>query len=42
VEACPVAEACIGDAFWLPHRALLGDEETTLAVAAAMLLACGR
>jgi hypothetical protein len=42
VDACPVAEACIGDAFWLPHRALLGDEETTLAVAAAMLLACGR
>ena len=25
VETCPVAEACIGDAFWLPHRALLGD-----------------
>lgn len=36
VEPCPVAEACIADAFWLPHRALLGDEETTRQVAAAM------
>ena len=36
VEPCPVAEACIADAFWLPHRALLGDEETTREVAAAM------
>ncbi|HLY20777.1 MAG TPA: DegT/DnrJ/EryC1/StrS family aminotransferase, partial [Bryobacteraceae bacterium] len=36
VEPCPVAEACIEDAFWLPHRVLLGDEETTREVAAAM------
>jgi dTDP-4-amino-4,6-dideoxygalactose transaminase len=41
VEPCPVAEACIGDAFWLPHRALLGDEETTQEVAAVMRRACG-
>jgi dTDP-4-amino-4,6-dideoxygalactose transaminase len=41
VEPCPVAEACIGDAFWLPHRALLGDEETTREVAAAVRRACG-
>lgn len=27
VEPCPVAEACIGDAFWLPHRVLLAGEE---------------
>jgi len=40
VEPCPVAEACIGDAFWLPHRALLGDEETTREVAGAILKAC--
>ena len=36
VEPCPVAEACIRDAFWLPHRALLGDDETTRQVAAAI------
>jgi hypothetical protein len=36
VEPCPVAEACIGDAFWLPHRALLGDEETTREIAGAI------
>ena len=42
VEPCPVAEACVADAFWLPHRALLADEETTQEVAAAMRRACGR
>jgi dTDP-4-amino-4,6-dideoxygalactose transaminase len=36
VQPCPVAEACIGDAFWLPHRALLGDAETTREVADAI------
>lgn len=41
VEPCPVAEACIRDAFWLPHRALLGDQETTRQVAAAMRRAGG-
>jgi dTDP-4-amino-4,6-dideoxygalactose transaminase len=28
VEPCPVAEACIRDAFWFPHRVLLADEDT--------------
>ena len=42
VEPCPVAEACITDAFWLPHRVLMGDEGTTGEVAAAMRLACAR
>lgn len=36
VEPCPVAEACIRDAFWFPHRVLMGDEETTREVAAAI------
>lgn len=36
VEPCPVSEACITDAFWLPQRVLMGDEETTRAVAAAL------
>jgi len=40
VEPCPVAEACVADAFWLPHRALLGDEETTREIAAAIRKAC--
>ena len=40
VEPCPVAEASIRDAFWLPHRALLGSEETTHEVAAALRRAC--
>ena len=29
VEPCPVAEQCIRDAFWLPHRVLLGSEQDT-------------
>jgi dTDP-4-amino-4,6-dideoxygalactose transaminase len=29
VEPCPVSEASIRDAFWLPHRVLLGSEEET-------------
>lgn len=29
VEPCPVAEACVRDAFWLPHRVLLGGENDT-------------
>jgi dTDP-4-amino-4,6-dideoxygalactose transaminase len=33
VMPCPVAEACVLDAFWLPHRVLLADEETIRAVA---------
>jgi dTDP-4-amino-4,6-dideoxygalactose transaminase len=36
IHDCPAAEWTIGNSFWLPHRALMGDEETTLAVARAM------
>ncbi len=36
VEPCPVAEACIRDAFWLPHRVLMADEETIREIAAAI------
>ncbi len=36
VEPCPVAEECIRDAFWLPCRTLMGDEETTLEIARAI------
>jgi len=36
VEPCPVSEACIADAFWLPQRVLMGDEETTREIAAIM------
>ena len=40
VMPCPVAEASISDAFWLPHRVLLGDETLTRALAAGILRAC--
>lgn len=40
VTPCPVAEAAIGDAFWLPHRVLLGDESLTRALAVGILAAC--
>lgn len=33
VLPCPVAEACVKDAFWFPHRLLLSDEETLREVA---------
>jgi hypothetical protein len=33
---CPNAEARITDAFWIPHRALLGDEIETQALASAI------
>ena len=36
VEPCPVAEACIQDAFWLPHRVLMADEQTIREIAAAI------
>lgn len=42
VMPCPVAEASIGDAFWLPHRVLLGDEQLTRELAAGILRACER
>jgi len=34
VTPCPVAEATITDAFWLPQRALMGDEASTREIAA--------
>jgi dTDP-4-amino-4,6-dideoxygalactose transaminase len=37
VELCPVAEECIRDAFWLPHRVLMGDREQTSGIARAIL-----
>lgn len=36
VEPCPVAEACIRDAFWLPHRVLMGDDALTGEVIGAL------
>ncbi len=36
VAPCPVAEACVRDAFWFPHRVLMGGEETTREIAAAI------
>lgn len=42
VTPCPVAKACIQDAFWLPHRVLLGDAATTRALAAGILGACAK
>jgi dTDP-4-amino-4,6-dideoxygalactose transaminase len=36
VMPCPNAEARITDAFWIPHRALLGDERETQALASAI------
>jgi dTDP-4-amino-4,6-dideoxygalactose transaminase len=33
VMPCPNAEACVQDAFWLGFRVLMGDEETTRAIA---------
>ncbi len=36
VEPCPVAEQSIQDAFWLPHRVLLGSEEDTRMIACAI------
>jgi dTDP-4-amino-4,6-dideoxygalactose transaminase len=36
IEPCPVAEACVNDAFWLPHRVLMSDDETIGEIAAAI------
>ncbi len=36
VTPCPNAEARITDAFWIPHRALLGDAQETQALASAI------
>ncbi len=40
VEPCPVSEECIQDAFWLPHRVLLGSEEETKELANILRQAC--
>lgn len=36
VEPCPVSEACVHDAFWFPHRVLMGDEELIHEIAAVI------
>jgi dTDP-4-amino-4,6-dideoxygalactose transaminase len=36
VEPCPVAEATIQDAFWMPHRMLMGSEQDTMDIAKAL------
>lgn len=36
VEPCPVSEQSIHDAFWFPHRVLLGNEELTQQIASAI------
>jgi dTDP-4-amino-4,6-dideoxygalactose transaminase len=36
VMPCPNSEARIRDAFWIPHRALLGSEEDAVALAAGI------
>jgi dTDP-4-amino-4,6-dideoxygalactose transaminase len=33
VTPCPVAEACIGDAFWFKHTVLMADQETIREIA---------
>jgi dTDP-4-amino-4,6-dideoxygalactose transaminase len=36
VEPCPVAEACVRDAFWFPHRVLMADRATVAEIGAAI------
>jgi len=36
VTPCPVAEECVRDAFWLPHRVLLGSEDDARQIACAL------
>jgi len=36
VAPCPVAEECVRDAFWFPHRVLMADEETIHEIAAVI------
>jgi dTDP-4-amino-4,6-dideoxygalactose transaminase len=42
VMDCPIAETCVRDSFWLPHRALLADEETMESIAEAIRSALPR
>jgi dTDP-4-amino-4,6-dideoxygalactose transaminase len=39
---CPVSKSCVNDAFWLPHRVLLGDDHTTLSIADGVARAASR
>ena len=39
IEPCPVAEARVREAFWLPHRVLLGSEADTRSIAAVLRFA---
>ena len=36
VAPCPIAEECVRDAFWFPHRLLLAGEETITSAAKAI------
>ncbi len=36
LEPCPVAEECVRDAFWLPHRVLMSDAEGMAELAAVI------
>ena len=40
VHDCPIAEDAVTRSFWLPHRVLMGDEETTRNIASAIREAC--
>lgn len=42
VTACPVAEQCVRDAFWLSHRALLAEPAVTNQIADVIRGAVGR
>jgi hypothetical protein len=42
VEPCPMAEACVRDAFWLPHRVLMSDKETIAQIAGVIGSLCCR
>lgn len=42
VMDAPISKACVQDAFWLAHRVLLGDDATTVAIAAGVRRAVER
>jgi dTDP-4-amino-4,6-dideoxygalactose transaminase len=37
VEPCPIAEACVQDAFWFPHRVLLGSDDDARELASLLM-----
>ncbi len=41
IEPCPVSEACVRDAFWLPHRVLLGSAADAREIAQVLRTAAG-